>query len=316
MDRIAFGAALLALVPFSAFGASEGAPPSPRPVAPATPLGSGAYPAVMEEDTGLPGHTLYRPHDLAALGNRKLPIVVWGNGGCANNGSAFRWFLTEIASYGFVVIANGAIGSDPVGFSGPPPPMRARPLSTLPPPATHTSQLIDAINWAVAENGREGSNYHGRLAPEKIAVMGQSCGGVQAIEASADPRVKTSMVWNSGLFPEPTTMAGGRAMTKAELKALHAPTAYISGDAEDVAFSNANDDFERIEGIPVFRAYERGIPHGGTYSNTGGGEFGGVAVAWLLWQFEGDRNAGRMFSGSACGLCVNPRWVVHKKHID
>jgi hypothetical protein len=48
----------------------------------------------MESDPGLATHTIYRPADLGALGDYKLPIVVWGNGACANAGKRFRWFLT------------------------------------------------------------------------------------------------------------------------------------------------------------------------------------------------------------------------------
>jgi hypothetical protein len=138
---------------------------------------------------------------------------------------------------------------------------------------------------------------------------------VQAIEASADPRVRTTMVWNSGLFNQPTAMAGGKTLTKENLKLLHGPTAYISGDAEDIAFVNANDDFDHIDTVPLLRAYGRGITHGGTYNNRNGGELAGVAVAWLNWQLKGDARAAKMFVGPDCGLCVNPHWVVRSKHL-
>lgn len=266
--------------------------------------------------SSLPDHTEYRPKDLAALGRNRLPIVVWANGGCADDGTAFRWFLSEISSYGFFVVANGPIGADPHAFDDPVPrPMRPVNAAQLPPPATHTSELIDAINWAIAENSRAGSALQGRLETDKIAVMGQSCGGVQAIEASRDPRVSTTMVWNSGLLPQPTRMGGGKLMDKRDLTTLHGPAAYISGDTRDVAYLNANDDFGRLTHLPVFRAFERGVPHIATYWEPNGGEFGGVAVAWLLWQLSGDRTAAKMFTGEACGLCVNPRWVVRRKNL-
>lgn len=298
----------------SAAGAQSGA--APRRVSPSTPLGSGPFKAIMAEAASLPAHTIYRPKDLAALGDRKLPIVAWGNGGCVDNGSSFRWFLTEIASYGFLVIANGPIGADPMIPRIPLPPLHMPAPGSLPPPATHTSQLLEAIGWARAENRRASSPLHDRIAPDEIAVMGQSCGGVQAIEAARDPRVRTAMIWNSGLLPAPTAMGGGKTMDKSDLAALHIPVAYISGDAQDIAFENANDDFARLSRIPVFRGYERGVSHMGTYWEPNGGEFSGVAVAWLLWQLRGDQRAGRMFEGRDCGLCVDPRWVVKKKHIE
>jgi hypothetical protein len=290
-------------------------------VSDSTPLGSGPYKAILEVDPGLATHTIYHPADLSALGQIKLPIVAWANGACANAGDRFRWFLTDVASYGFLVIAIGPIG--PAGTDEGPQPSRAPAVAApataaapaLPPSPTRSSQLIDAINWALAENSRAGSAYFHKLDTSKIAIMGQSCGGVQAIEASADPRVTTTVIWNSGLFQTPTTMAGGKPVGKEALALLHGPTAYISGDAQDVAYLNANDDFERLNAIPVLRAYERDVPHVGTYRERNGGEFAGIAVAWLQWQLQGDERAGRMFSGEYCGLCVNPRWVVRKKHL-
>lgn len=310
--------AVLALLTAPALAPAQTAP---TPIPATTPLGSGPNPAVMEVDPGLATHTVYHPADMAALGGARLPIVAWGNGACVNTGNRFRWFLSEVASYGYLVVAIGPIGPaetesaprpTPPGVGPPVPPRDQR---TLPPPASHASQLIDAINWATAENERPQSRYFHRLDVKKIAVMGQSCGGVQAIEASADPRVTTSVIWNSGLFPEGTTMGGGKLMVKADLALLHAPTAYISGDPQDVAFVNANDDFAKLTKIPVFRGWERGVPHGGTYREPNGGEFGGVAVAWLNWQMKGDPKAALMFAGPNCGLCVNPRWVVQRKGI-
>jgi hypothetical protein len=287
-------------------------------------VGSGPYRAIMEMDPGLPGHTIYRPGHLSALNGTSLPIIVWGNGACANAGNFFAPFLTEISSYGYLVIALGPIvqlnaAGFPPGPAVPPRPQGSDPAQSppnLPPPATHSVQLVEAVNWAIAENQRAESKYYQRLDGKKIAVMGQSCGGVQAIEVAADPRITTAMIWNSGLFPKPTEMAGGKSMTKDDLKSLHTPVAYISGDAQDIAFANAEDDFERIASVPIFRGYEKGVTHGGTYRQPNGGEFSGVAVAWLNWQLKGDQRASLMFEGANCGLCVNPRWVVRKKKID
>ena len=290
-------------------------------VAADTPLGSGPDKALMEADPALPTHTVYRPVDLAALGAEKLPVVAWANGGCVNTGNRFRWFLTELASYGFLVIAIGPIGP-PSAEYWPSTPVRpatvAPPLATppqLPSHGTHPSQLIDAIDWALSENERDGSQYYHRLDTHKIAVMGQSCGGVQAIEASADPRVSTTVVWNSGLFTTPSRMGGGKLISKDDLAKLHASTAYISGDSQDIAFLNANVDFAHLKTIPAFRAYEQGVPHVATYREPNGGEFGGVGVAWLQWQLKGNARAAKMFLGADCGLCVNPRWVVKKANL-
>jgi hypothetical protein len=314
------------------------------PVLPAaTPLGMGPFKAIMEVDPTLAKHTVYRPYDISAVGSARLPIMAWGNGACAADGNAFRLFLTQIASHGYLIIANGPIGPDraqfpptmapnrggaPAGARGPGAPAGRAPQPggaakpAVPPgitstPPTTTAQLIEAIDWAIAENSRQGSRYYGKLDTAKIAVAGMSCGGVQAIEASVDPRVRTTIVANSGLMTVPTTMSGsGKPIPKESLNLMHAPVLYMSGDESDIAYANANDDFEKINHIPVFRAFEKGIGHGGTYHDPDGGAFGKVALAWLDWQLKGSKEAAKVFQGNQCSLCADPQWVTRKKKID
>ncbi len=339
---------LATLICIAAAGASHGQTPAVAPapafpqlppppyVTPDTPQGTGPHPAIMEADPGLVTHTVYRPKDLAALGKEKLPIVVFGNGGCRNIGNRFRYFLTEIASHGFLAIAIGPIGAALAEFDtsynqqqpAPGSPaaallaqgksLAAAPGSRVTPAFTTPVQLIEAIDWAQAENKRPDSIYFGKLDADQIAVMGQSCGGLQAIEAAHDNRVKTLGVWNSGAFTnEATSFATSAArVPKSSLKTLHAPTIYVTGEPSDVAFANAEDDVARIDGIPLFHAWREKTGHIGTYREPNGGAFGRVAVAWLQWQLKGDKSAAKMFTGADCGLCKQPEWHVKKKNIE
>src|SRR6185436_18281429 len=100
----------------------QAAPRQPDPAAlarqaeinkrPDTP-GTGRFPAMKEEVSSLPRHVIYRPKDLAGLGNTKLGVVAWGNGGCSEDGASSRFHLLEIASHGYLVIASGRILSGP-----------------------------------------------------------------------------------------------------------------------------------------------------------------------------------------------------------
>src|SRR4051812_2355628 len=48
--------------------------------------GTGPYKALMASDKTLATHTIVRPKDLSAFGEKsKLPVIVWGNGACANS---------------------------------------------------------------------------------------------------------------------------------------------------------------------------------------------------------------------------------------
>jgi hypothetical protein len=161
--------------------------------------GTGKYPSFKETTPSLPNHVIYRPADLSKLGTMKLGVVAWGNGGCSNDGAGGRFHLAEIASHGYLAIANGKILSGPGAppASATPPP--AAPAGTFPPPLTVAKDLSDAIDWALAENMRKGSPYFGRIDPKQIAVSGWSCGGIQALAIAPDPRVRAVVIHNSGI---------------------------------------------------------------------------------------------------------------------
>jgi hypothetical protein len=68
--------------------------------------GSGAYPARLLTEPTLPKHTIYAPKTPPPK-NVKMPVLIWGNGGCTSSGTPYGLFLTNIASHGYLAIANG-----------------------------------------------------------------------------------------------------------------------------------------------------------------------------------------------------------------
>ncbi len=280
--------------------------------------GTGAYPATKEEDAGLPDHVVYRPADLKKVGVGSLPIVAWGNGGCSGDGASVRLHLLEIASHGYLVIANGTIQSGP-GIASLPTGER-RPSGEqmmLQPPASSAAQLTEAIDWAIAESSRPGSPYFGKLDTDAIAVSGWSCGGIQALTiATTDSRVNTVVIHNSGILPGGNKVRlPGMELGKEALAKLHAPIIYVLGGPTDIAYTNGMDDFERITGVPVLVA-NLDVGHGGTFYQANGGKAARVAAAWLDWQLKGDDSAAKWFIGPDCKLCGDPEWEVKRKNIS
>lgn len=292
------------------------------------PLGSGPYKAIMATDANLPAHVLYYPRDLRRSG--KLPIVAFGNGACINAGNRFRYFLTEIASHGYLVVANGVMASErlevgpqenpavrPPGSPSPSPPTaEQRAANARRAPGTTTKeQLTEAIDWASRENERKGSSFYHRLDTSKVAVMGQSCGGIQALSVAGDPRITTLMIFSSGVGMIPNNPSDPSAV----LAAIHTPVAYIHGDAQhDVAYYASVDNVRRLglRGTPVFGAWQDNMTHLGTYGQENGGFFGRIAVAWLDWQLKGRQASAAMFRGAKCILCTGAGWHVTKSGID
>lgn len=242
---------------------------------------TGEYKPIVETDPGLEGFTIFRPETLGMI---QHPVFTWGNGGCMRNVSGFSEFLLQIAAEGIVVIADGGVGMS--GSS-----------------AADGSQLVKAMDWAEKENARPCSKYYRKLDVTKMAVSGQSCGGLMALNSSDDKRIATSMPMNSGLMARDQTLYA----------ALHAPMAIINGGESDIAYANGNADFEAISNIPIMNA-NLPVGHGGTYREDNGGEMGKMARAWLRWHLLNDEGAtGKgMFIGDACGFCSS-EWTIEWK---
>lgn len=190
--------------------------------------GTGPYAALMEVDENLAEHVVYRPANLSQLRKKKLGILVWGNGGCRNVGSSARHHLAEIASWGYLVVAPGRILSGPTATARPVE-RTIGPDGKRPPIATTWEDVRAGLDWAMAENTREGSNYRGRIDTKAVAVGGHSCGGLQALQMATDPRIRTVIVHNSGIFPGTTNPIVGMTIEKADLAKLHTPIVYFTG---------------------------------------------------------------------------------------
>lgn len=267
---------------------------APEPSGPGTQLGPHT-PVTIAAAAGLPTHTVYHPADLSRFSPQEpLPILVWGNGACRNDGRRFEGTLTKVASHGFLVVAVGLF----------------EPREGA--PSTTGAQMVEGIDWTIAANAA--GPLAGKLDTGKIAVMGQSCGGLMTIEAAHDPRIATIGVINSGVYNRgPGTGLSITTATKDTLATIHTPTLYINGGEADLAWPNSNDDVSRINNVPVFYGAMNGAGHIATHRHRNGGVFAEVITGWLEFQLKGDAIAAKMFVGPSCGLCVDPAWTVIRK---
>ena len=138
--------------------------------------GSGKFKAKALEDPSLPGHTIFAPTQIPS--GKKLPLLLWGNGGCMGLGQTHGNVLTDIASHGYVVIANGQANPKDVYFS-------------------KNTDMFDAALWAA----KSGAKYN--IDTTSVASAGQSCGGMQAYTGNQTPGIKTTIIFNSGLLTNP-----------------------------------------------------------------------------------------------------------------
>jgi dienelactone hydrolase len=276
--------------------------------------GSGPYPATREEPASLPTHTVYLPADLSST--PKLPIILWGNGGCRNTSVEFTRFLGELASHGYIVIAVGrsnipflvirgsiAAVADTRDANGN--------LQVIMDP----SYFIKGLDWAVAENARKGSPLYGKLDTTKVAAMGQSCGGPQAFHAAADPRITTVVALNSS-FPT-QAMAGMNGAPKDDFteEKLTIPAAMFTGGPADTGYTGAVQSYKGLpSALPALLASLNTVGHTGAYPMPDLRWVAGV-LSWLDWQLKGDAKARDNLAGPACSLCSDPDWWIDTQNI-
>ena len=261
----------------------------------------------------------YHPANLNALGDRKMPILVWGNGSCSYIGNRFRYFLTEIASHGYLALAGGPMGPKEretitMASNNPTPavgaPRAGSGTAAAVPPAAPAAQrevtvdlLRQGITWAIAENTRSGSKFFGKLDTNAVAVMGQSCGARLAGSFGNDPRVKTVGMW-MGSNPD---MIGGHKVPVL----LH----YGRRDVRHLLFARQGQlrgDQQRADLLRMARqaAAPRHLP--AAERRGAGPHCGGLAPVAVARR----SNAARMFKGADCTLCRDPNWHAQKKRID
>jgi hypothetical protein len=256
----------------------------------------GAYEVTSEPAFGSPGHVVVRPANLDAFPKKDtLPVIAWGNGGCAIDSKSFMGFMQTLASHGFLVIGTA-------------------PIDGAPRRQANVEDLRAALDWASRENSRHGSPLEGKIAVNRMAAMGSSCGGFLSIEVGADPRVKTIGVFNSGVMHrDPDNPPPFPIPDVALLANLHGPVLLVNGDKTDFMMETSKSTYDWLEKKPAFYGSRHGAGHSATFFHPGGGEFANVAWSWAAWQLKGDKKAGAMFVGKDCGLCKNSNWDVESK---
>lgn len=239
--------------------------------------GTGMFKAIAVKESGMPDFVIYRPKDLMHAHARcgALPLLMFANGGCMDTSIGYERMLTEIASHGYIVMAIGEMQDV----------RNDRKESHTP-----SSELKRGLDWIVQQSVTKGSDYYQNIDTARIGAAGHSCGGAQVLANAADARLKTYLILNAGMGD--MEMAGA---SKASLPNMHGPALYIVGGPSDVAFENAQKDYERITDTPVALADHPASGHGGTYEHPYGGDYGRMVIDWLDWQLKGEKAKAAIF---------------------
>ena len=146
-----------------------------------------------------------------------------------------------------------------------------------------------------------------KIDTEKIAAAGHPCGGAQVLANAGDPRLKTYLILNAGMGKMEMADASAKS-----LKNLHGPILYLVGGTTDVAWKNAQMDYDAIKRVPVVLADNTLSGHGGTYDQPFGGVNARMVTAWLDWQLKGKNEYEALFIGG--DLTMYPQWTIKNKN--
>ena len=181
--------------------------------------------------------------------------------------------------------------------------------ATMPQFSTYPKMLLEVLDWLTEQNATQGSEYYHCLALDHVAAMGQSCGGAQVLGVAYDPRIKTCVMLNTGIGD--MEMMGA---TKESLKNLHTPMFYMIGGPGDIAYGNAQKDYERIaDNIPVVMLNSKD-GHSGTYYESHGGNYAKAVVKWLDWQLKGQVGQSALFLDDEYLKMKFPEWQGVRKN--
>ena len=294
--------------------------------------GTGPFKSEVVGDASCTGFTVYRPQNLKDVVAQQgaLPVIVYANGACFNNNVEMRLLLSEVASYGYVAAAIGPYDEadvmaqwrgvlksaypetkgEVIMANGEkilpltPEEIKARQEEqakqrelaakaakkakkqqqpAMPQFSTYPKMLLEVLDWLTEQNATQGSEYYHCLNLDKVAAMG--IGDMEMMGA-----------------------------TKECLKNLHTPMFYMIGGPADIAYANAQKDYERIaDNIPVVMLNSKD-GHSGTYYEKYGGNYAKAVVKWLDWQLKCKVGQSALFLDDEYLKMKFPEWQGVRKN--
>jgi hypothetical protein len=206
-------------------------------------------------------YTVYRP---AVWPERKVPIITWGNGTCAQP-EGYGSLLRFIASHGFIVVAANSrwVGSGAAQKKG--------------------------IDFMIKANADPMSPYFGKIDTMKVAAAGHSQGGMGTIAAASDARISNVIIYNGGNSASKPFFAisGDRDLFASSSADLKGPV--------DAAPKGAWMWFHMIPGM--------GTSDGHLTLMQQPERLAEASVAWFKVLFFDDPDAKAYFVGASCKLC-------------
>jgi len=269
---------------------------------------------------GLSQHTIYMPKT-----SGKVPVLVWGSGGCMRDGGSQHGpALREAAAHGVMIISMGNLGKGKMGGFGGMGKMGGKGglgkmggkgkggglarrqlgkgKGAMGGMGSDTRLHDEAFKW-IEQNAGKGK--YANVDKSRVAVAGQSCGGVESYNVAKNPLVKVIGIFNSGMFA-----------TSPLVTNLRKPVFYFLGGSSDIAYKNGERDFKELpKTTPTWKG-NLPVGHMATYMQAKGGKFGTAMWKWLDWTLRGNSNSSTFFTGDGPGSAKADGWSVERRALN
>lgn len=265
-----------------------------------------ANPAVTKEvAANLPGYNIYRP---TTLPKRPMPIIVWGNGGCARSDFTWTSLYERWVGAGYFVVTI----TTPPGVPAP----TAQSAAPARGGGFKPEEQAAAIDWAIKENKSPTSPYRGKLDTKRIVAAGNSCGGISSLAIAAkdsDKRIKSIFVLSgSSIGPGQKEEPARAIMSK-----VNAPVLYVIGGPDDVATAPANMDYDLLPAkVPAMLIKRSDKMDHRTVSTSASPlrDAAEMSLSWFNATLYKDRNAAQMLKSDICSGCDPKIWSQKSKN--
>ncbi len=233
---------------------------------------------------------------------RKYPVVLWANG-TGSKSETYKYFLTHLASWGFI-----AVGNDDEN--------------------TRTGDSLEAaLTFLLAENENPDSVFYQKVDPDNIGIGGHSQGGAAVFNMVTNQEhgsmIKT--VYSVSATSSYHTAVFGDEW-EYDVSKINVPTFLTAGtgtfDAGTAAAKEQVSDEKAgiMQGIcplwsleenygllpdTIDKVYARktGVDHGDSYL-----QFDGYMTAWFRYYLAGDSEAGKAFYGEQPEIAGNSQY--------
>jgi len=269
--------------------------------------GAGSYLAMVTSNSAFPEFTIYRPARLdAAAKKTNIPLIVFANGNCNNNSVPYENYLNELASFGYYIVAVG-----PYLFDSTTAADDSQAMSIA-----DKDILITAIDRVCEQVRNPQSDIYGLVDTTHVCVMGQGCGGYQALIAASDPRVSTTLILNSGIgyLDDGESATVNFMINQDVLAGVHSPILFIIGGEEDPAYYPALDDYEQVaNAFTVAASFPNGAK--GSFHEEFGGSYSMIVIQWLDWLMKDNSVSRGIFTGEEC-ICAYSLWELKQRNLN